>query len=166
VDLNLETLKNEILGYLENSDFAIFRSHPGGLDGIPVIAWDTERCPDYRAFLDTARKVGEKIILFASSEMEEQELDDALEELMETEFTREERRELEVRLAKAQKHIGDTCSIELAFSHDSHLYVYEMSPDWYDDFVDACDEISSVLPLDDAGEGTGSDGLGGYYSNN
>ncbi|HEX4134410.1 MAG TPA: hypothetical protein VHY84_07375 [Bryobacteraceae bacterium] len=166
MDLNLETLKNEILGYLENSDFAIFRSHPGGLDGIPVIAWDTERCPDYRAFLDTARKVGEKIILFASSEMEEQELDDALEELMETEFTREERRELEVRLAKAQKHIGDTCSIELAFSHDSHLYVYEMSPDWYDDFVDACDEISSVLPLDDAGEGTGSDGLGGYYSNN
>jgi hypothetical protein len=166
VDLNLETLKNEILGYLENSDFAIFRSHSGGLDGIPVIAWDTERCPDYRAFLDTARKVGEKIILFASSEMEEQELDDALEELMETEFTREERRELEVRLAKAQKHIGETCSIELAFSHDSHLYVYEMSPDWYDDFVDACDEISSVLPLDDAGEGTGSDGLGGYYSNN
>ncbi|HEY3826910.1 MAG TPA: hypothetical protein VGL82_20270 [Bryobacteraceae bacterium] len=166
MDLNLETLKNEILGYLENSDFAIFRSHPGGLEGMPVIAWDTERCPDYRAFLDTARKVGEKIILFASSEMEEQELDDALEELMETEFTREERRELEVRLAKAQKHIGETCSIELAFSHDSHLYVYEMSPDWYDDFVDACDEISSVLPMDDAGEGTGNDGLGGYYSNN
>jgi hypothetical protein len=166
VDLNLETLKNEILGYLENSDFAIFRSHPGGLDGMPVIGWDTERCPDYRAFLDTARKVGEKIILFASSEMEEQELDDALEELMETDFTREERRELEMRLAKAQKHIGDICSIELAFSHDSHIYVYEMRPDWYEDFVDACDEISSVLPMGDDSQSSGSDGLGGYYSNN
>src|ERR1035438_8658456 len=56
VDLNLETLKNEILGYLESSDFAIFRSHAGGLEGLPVISWDTERCPDYWAFLDTARK--------------------------------------------------------------------------------------------------------------
>jgi hypothetical protein len=166
VDLNLETLKNEILGYLENSDFAIFRSHAGGLEGLPVISWDTERCPDYRAFLDTARKAGEKLILFASRELAEDELDEALEELVDTEFTREERRDLEVRLAKAQKHVGATCALELAFGHNSHLYVYEARPDWYEDFLDACEEISSVLPLDDDTEGT-SDGLGGgFYSNN
>jgi hypothetical protein len=166
VDLNLETLKNEILGYLESSDFAIFRSHAGGLEGLPVISWDTERCPDYRAFLDTARKAGEKLILFASRELAEDELDEALEELVDTEFTREERHELEVRLAKAQKHVGATCALELAFGHNSHLYVYEARPDWYEDFLDACEEISSVLPLDDDSEGT-SDGLGGgYYSNN
>jgi len=166
VDLNLETLKNEILGYLEGSDFAIFRSHAGGLEGLPVISWDTERCPDYRAFLDTARKAGEKLILFASRELAEDELDEALEELVDTEFTRDERRELEGRLAKAQKYIGATCSLELAFGHNSHLYVYEARPDWYDDFLDACEEISSVLPIDDDSEGTG-DGLGGgFYSNN
>ncbi len=167
VDLNLETLKNEILGFLESSDFAIFRSHSGGLEGLPVIAWDTERCPDYRTFLDTARKAGEKMILFASRELAEEEVDEAIEELAETEFTRDERRELEGRLAKAQRHIGATCSLELAFGHNSHLYVYEARPDWYDDFLDACEEISSVLPMDDDSQGTGSDGLGGgYYSNN
>ena len=165
MDLNLETLKNEILGYLESSDFAIFRSHAGGLEGLPVITWDTERCPDYRAFLDTARKAGEKLILFASRELAEEELDEALEELVDTEFTREERRELEGRLAKAQRHVGATCALELAFGHNSHLYVYEARPDWYDDFLDACEEISSVLPADDDSHGTG-DGLGGYYSNN
>ena len=167
MDLNLETLKSEILGYLESSDFAIFQSHPGGLEGLPVIAWDTERSPDYRAFLDTARKAGEKMILFASRELAEDELDEAREELMETGFTREERRELEERLAAAQRHIGATCSLELAFGHNSHLYVYEARPDWYEDFLDACDEISSVLPLDDDSQGAGGDGLGGgYYSNN
>jgi hypothetical protein len=166
VDLNLETLKNEILGYLESSDFAVFRSHAGGLEGLPVITWDTETCPDYRAFLETARKAGEKLILFASRELAEEEIDDVVEELMGSEFTREERRELEGRLAKAQKHIGETCALEVAFSHNSHLYVYEARPDWYEDFLDACEEITSVMTLDDDVEES-SDGLGGgYYSNN
>ena len=167
VDLNLETLKSEILEYLEQSDFAVFRSLAGGLEGLPVISWDAERCPDYRAFLDAARKSGEKLILFASRELAEDELDEAMEELLETEFTREERRELEGRLARAQRHIGATCAIELAFGHNSHLYVYEARPDWYEDFLDACEEINSVLPANDESQGTGGDGLGGgFYSNN
>jgi hypothetical protein len=113
VDLNLEALKNEILGYLESSDFAVFRSHAGGLEGLSVITWDTERCPDYRAFLDTARKAGEKLILFASRELGEEEIDEVIEELMGSEFTREEQRELEGRLAKAQKNVGETCALEV-----------------------------------------------------
>ena len=167
MDLNLETLKIEILEYLEMSDFAIFRSHPGGLEGLPIISWDSERCPDYRAFLDTARKAGGKLILFASRELAEDELDEAMEELQETGFAREERRELEMRLAKAKRHIGATCSLELAFGHNSHLYVYEARPDWYEDFLDACEEISAVFSMNDDSESTGSDGLGGgFYSNN
>lgn len=165
MDLNLETLKNEILGYLESSDFAVFRSHAGGLEGLSVITWDTERCPDYRTFLDTARKAGEKLILFASRELAEEEYDDAVEELVDTEFSRDERRELEGRLAKVKRHIGATCTLELAFSHHSHMYVYEARPDWYDDFLDACDEITTALSIDDDNEGP--DGLGGgFYSNN
>jgi hypothetical protein len=165
VDLNLETLKGEILEHLEGSEFAIFRSHAGALEGLPMITWDTERYPDYRIFLDTARKVGEKLILFASRELAEEEIDEALEELADTEFTRDERRELEGRLGKAQRHIGETCTLELAFDHNAHLYVYEARPDWYEDFLDACEEITSVVPVD-TGEDPGTDGIGGYYSNN
>ena len=50
MDLNLDTLKREILGYLETSGFAVFRSHPGGLESLPMVTWDTERYPDYRCF--------------------------------------------------------------------------------------------------------------------
>jgi hypothetical protein len=166
VDLNLETLKGEILEYLESTDFAVFRSHPGGLEGLPIITWDSERCPDYRAFLDVARKTGEKLILFASRELAADELEETLEELEEADLTREERRELEGRIRKAQRHVDATCSLELAFGHNSHLYVYEARPDWYDDFLDACEEISSVLPAEDDSKGAGHDGLGGFYSNN
>jgi hypothetical protein len=165
VDLNIETLKSEILEYLESTDFAVFRSHAGGLEGMSVITWDTERCPDYRAFLDTARKAGEKLILFASREMAEEEVEEAVGELVDTDFPRDERRELENRLAKAQRHVGATCALELAFGHNTHFYVYEARPDWYEDFLEACDDISSVLSIE-GGEEAGSDGLGGFYSNN
>jgi len=164
VDLNLEALKSEILDYLENADFAVFHSHAGGLDGLPLITWDTERYPDYRVFLEVARKVGQKLILFASREMDADEVDEVIEELEETDLTREERRELDGRLRAARRHVGSTCTLELAFDHNSHLYVYEARPDWYEDFLDACDEIHAVLPAGDEDED--DHGLGGFYSNN
>jgi hypothetical protein len=81
------------------------------------------------------------------------------------ELSREERRDMEGRLNKAKRHIGDTCSLELAFGHGPHQYVYELRPDWYDDFIDLCEEIDTAFPGTDD-EDAGSDGLGGYYSNN
>ena len=55
MDLNLDTLKREILGYLEQAEFAVFRSSPGGLEGAPtMVLWDTENYPDYQMFLDVA----------------------------------------------------------------------------------------------------------------
>src|ERR1022692_398620 len=42
MDLNLDTLKQEIVEYLEHSEFAIFRSAPGGLEGPRSAAEDGE----------------------------------------------------------------------------------------------------------------------------
>ncbi len=166
MDLNLETLKSEILDYLAASEFAVFRSHSGGLDSLPIITWDTERFPDYRMFLETAHKAGQKLILFAAREFEEAEVEEAAEEMQEIEFTREEKRDFETRLRTARRHVGGTCSLELAFDYNSHLYVYELQPDWYEDFLETCDEISALLPAVDGLGDEGNDGLGGYYSNN
>src|ERR1039458_1063417 len=95
MDLNLDTLKQEIVEYLEHSEFAIFRSAPGGLEGLPIVLWDAERYPDYQMFLDTARKTGAKMILFAAREFESPEVDEAVEELDECDLSREERRGLD-----------------------------------------------------------------------
>jgi hypothetical protein len=166
VDLNLKTLKSEILDYLSVSEFAVFRGHSGGLDGMQVISWDTERFPDYRMFLDTARKAGQKLILFADRELDDEEVEEALEGLEESEMSREEQREFETRIRAAQRHVGETCSLELAFDYNSHLYVYEAQPDWYEEFLEACDELTGMLPAGGDAEGEGHDGLGGFYSNN
>jgi hypothetical protein len=162
VDLNLESLKNEILDYLEHSEFAVFRSFSGGLDGILMITWDIDRFPDYRQFLEVARKAGVKLVMFASRELEEDEIDELLEEVEETNLTRDERRDVDRRINEVRRRIGAVCSLELAFDYNSHLYVYEAQPDWYEEFLDLSEEISAAHDtMED-----GADGLGGYYSAN
>ena len=163
MDLNLDTVKREILEYLESSQFAVFRSHPGGLDGLPMVTWDIERYPDYQMFLETARKIGCKMILFASRDFDEAEIEEALEQLDECDMGTEERLDIERRLRGMRGYEGVTCSLELGFDHHARMYVYELRPDWYEEFLAVCEEITCHLPVEeDEDDGT----IGGIYSNN
>ena len=164
MDLNLDTLKREILEYLESSGFAVFRSHPGGLQGLPMVPWDTERYPDYQMFLEAARKIGCKMIVFSSRDFDASEIDEALEQLDDGDFPAEERVEMERRVREVRGYEGVTCSLELAFDYHARMYVYELRPDWYEEFLGICDEITSHLPIPEEEEDDGS--LGGFFSNN
>lgn len=167
MDIDLDNLKTEILQYLNASEFAVFRSAPGTLDAMNLIEWDTENVPDYRQFLDAARKAGRQMIFFSYREFEETEADEAIEDLKSLELPRDERRELEVRLLACRRHIGSVCYLELAFEYNSHFYVYGAQPDWHADFIEAYDEVTGLMPDDDPfGGGGESENLGGYYSNN
>ncbi len=164
MDLNLDTLKQEILDYLAASGFALFRSSPGGLDGFPMVIWDTEQYPDYQMFLDVASKCGAKVILFASREFDSTDLEEVESQLEELELTRDEEREYQSRLRDFRGYLGQTCSIELAFDHNQRFYVYELRPDWFGEYIDLEDEIGARLSGD--GETDEGDSLGGFFSKN
>ena len=163
MDLNLDTLKREILDYLESAGFAVFRSSPGTLEGLPLVLWDAERHPDYQMFLEVALKSGIRLILFAAREFDSSDVDELLMQLDECGFNREEQREYESRLRELSIFEGVTCSIELAFDLNSRLYVYEVQPDWYEEFLTLEDEIASRMVDEDEG---GDNSLGGYFSKN
>jgi hypothetical protein len=162
VDLNLDTLKREILEYLEHSGFVVFHSHPGSMEGLPVVLWDTEQYPDFHSFLDVARKTGAALVLFATTEFEADEIDVVLAQLEDCDLPREERRDYESRLRDMRIFAGVTCSLELAFDYNSRLYIFELQPDWYEEFLGIEDEITALAVDDDLD----SDSLGGYYSKN
>jgi hypothetical protein len=164
VDLNLNTLKREILEYLESSGLTVFHGHAGGLEDPTMVLWDVEHQPDYRKFLETARTVGAQLIVFASREFGTSDLDDLAARLDEIDLTREEQREYESRLRDFRVYDGVTCSLELAFDHNSRFYVFELQPDWYEDFLNLEDEIMSRFS-DDDGEDP-DEPLGGYFSKN
>jgi len=161
VDSNLDTLKREILDYLDSAGFAVFHNRPGGLEGLPLVLWDTEKHPDFQVFLDVAQKCGVKLILFASAEFEASDIEELEAQLDDCELGREERRDYESRLRELRVFTGLTCSLELAFDLNSRLYVYELQPDWYDEFGGIEDEIMARIPEDDE-----PDSLPGYFSKN
>ena len=165
MDLNLDTLKREILEYLEAREFAVFRSSPGALEDTQMVLWDTEHFPDYQMFLDAAAKAGIKLVLFASREFEASDIDDLLEQLDDVEFEGDEERDYQARLRKLRVYEGVTCSLELAFDYNSRLYVYEVQPDWYEDFLSLEEEINSRF-ADESDLERGGDSLGGYFSKN
>ena len=115
-------------------------------------------------FLEVATKTGCTMIVFASREFEPGDIDDLLSQLDDCELTRDERREYESRLRELRAFEGVTCSLELAFDHHSRLYVYEVQPDWYEEFLELEDEIFARVTDDD--ELDDDDSLGGYFSKN
>jgi hypothetical protein len=164
VDLNLDTLKQEVLEYLEAAGFAVFHGSPGGLDGPPAALWDADHYPNYKMFLDVAHKAGINVVVFSTREFMSDDVDELLAQLDECELTREERRDYETRLRDMRVFQGITCSLHLAFDYNSRLYVYEVRPDWFEEFLGIDDEIASrMADEEDLGEG---DSLGGYFSKN
>jgi hypothetical protein len=110
--------------------------------------------------------VNARLILFAGREFEAVEIEEELEGLEDCDLTRADRREYERRLREFRKHEGVTCSLELGFDHNSRLYVYEVRPDWYDEFLELSDEIAASLPKHGEDGEEGGSGMGGFYSNN
>ena len=166
MDVNLDTLKREILDYLSTSGLAVFQTSPGALEGFPLVIWDSEHHPEYQKFLDVARQIGTKLILFATREFEAGDIEELVAHLDECELSREERRDYESRLRELRVFEGVTCSLELAFDYNSRLYIYEVQPDWYEEFLGVEDEIVSRLSGDDDDEDGDDDSLGGYFSKN
>ena len=164
MDLNLDTLKREILEYLEDAGLAVFFGSPGGLEGLPMVLWDTERHPGYQSFLEVARKADVKIVIFASTEFGSADLEELSERLDECELSRDERRDFESRLRDLRVYDGVTCTLELAFDLGGRLYVYEVQPDWYEEFLNLEEEVSAHLP--DGEDYDAGDSLGGYFSKN
>ncbi|MFB3828412.1 MAG: hypothetical protein ACE15B_16705 [Bryobacteraceae bacterium] len=162
MDIDLNTLKREILEYLETSDFAVFHSRAGGLHDEPLVLWNTEQYPDYRMFLATAKKAGIQLVLFASREFLPGDIEEMMERIEACDMERDERRDLESRLRELRAYQGETCALELAFDNHQRLYVYEVRPDWYDDFLEIEDEI---MAHEENGE-IDDEPLGGYFSRN
>jgi hypothetical protein len=164
---NLDTLKRELLDYIAGEEFGIFKGQTGASEGFPKIYWDTEHYPEYQGYLNVAKIAGVSIIVFAHREFEASEIDDALEQIEDCEFGREERRSIESNLADLRPFVGSTCIIEMAFGYQGHMYVYELTAGWFQNFMDISDLLVATSTAgDDNGEDESDSSFGGYYSKN
>jgi len=162
--LDLETLRAEIQAYLDDSGLAVFHGYHHSADNMGQCTWDTERHPDFREFLSAGQRAGVKLFVFQHESFSLDHLDDALEQLEETDLTREEKRSYEARLRQLQAYDGFTCSVELSFSLEGREYVYEVHADWYQTLNDIMVELDAAFHEEEDEDSGGS--MGRFFSRN
>jgi hypothetical protein len=160
---DLETLRTEIEGYLQELGVAVFHSYRRVVDSPGQVYWDTERHPDFREFVDAGRRAGAKLIVFAHEAFSLDEIDEALDQLEGSNLAWEDKHAFENRLRELQAYEGFTCSLELSFDLDGCVYSYEVRTDWYETLRDILTELDvSAEPEEDEDEGP----MPGYFSRN
>jgi hypothetical protein len=162
MNLNLDALRTEILERLEAEEFVVFHGYSRLGEADSFVAWDVDRQPDYRKFLDAARRAGVKLIVYHFREFTHAHLEDATERLEECEVSADERRALDRRLRDMRSYEGFTCAIELSFEFEARVYLFNLRAEWYEDYLDLLEEIDASITDDDGDD----DSMGGYYSRN
>lgn len=159
---NLDGLKTEIEHYLEESGMGVFYGHARSLESLPVVYWDCAQHPDYKQFIEAARRAGAKLIVFHQSAFSSHQIDDALEELTACDLPREEHMDFEQRLKEIRVYDGLVCSIELSFDHENRVFAFDLRTEWYEELTDIVDEIQ-VLTSEPDDDDTP---ISGYFSRN
>jgi hypothetical protein len=157
---DLETIRTEIQTHLEQSNLAVFHGYSSLPDSVSVF-WDTDRHPDFRGFLHAAEKAGARLIVFYHQQFSLSEIDDVLQDLEDSELSREEKRAYESRLRDVQKYEGFTSVVELSFALDGRTYLYRLNTEWYQTWENIISEIDAATEEQDE-EGP----ISGYFSNN
>ncbi len=163
MNLNLDTLRSEVLDYLGKEDFVVFHGYSRLADADSFVAWDTERMPDYHSFVDAAKRAGVRLMVYHFREFTHGHVDEAAERLEEAELTADEQRQAERRLRDLHSYEGFTCALELSFDLEGRVYLFNLRADWYEEYLDLLEELDASIPDEDAGD---DDSMGGYYSRN
>jgi hypothetical protein len=164
MNLNLDTVKAEAEEYLNQNGFLVFRGFSRGLDDVPEVDWDTVHYPDFRMFLDVAKKLNVKLVVMHHREFDSEIVDAAIDQLSTAGFEFEEQTQIETRLRELSMYDGFTCQLELSYDYEGILYLFELRTPWYTELTHLLDDIDSVGDDDDDEEDEES--YGGYYSRN
>ena len=162
--LDLESLRTAIQAHLLQSGIPVFYGHHRMLDTMAQVSWDTVGHPDYQEFLETARAAGATMVVFNYDAFSLNRIDEALEELEECDFPREEKRSYEVRLRQLEAYEGFTSSLQLSFALGNRVYLFELHTEWFDALNDILGELETALEEREDEEEQGP--LGRYFSNN
>ena len=161
--IDLETLRKDVQDYLDTSEMPVIFGQRHSYDALNEVTWDTERHPDFREFVAAGRKAGAKLIVFSQRSFTLDLIDEALDQLEDSQLSREEKRGFEIRLKRLQAYEGFTSSLELSFSVDGQLYIFEQHTEWYESMNQILDELEGVSAVQESDE---NDSLGGYFSRN
>ena len=162
---NLDKLKSEIERKLETDRFIVFRGLARSWEDSDIVYWQTEKYPDYNDFLQTAEAVGIRLIVLAITEFHESAGEDMEDRLETASFPRDERRAAEKSIKDLKTRVGAICTIELSYTFDNQIYMYEVKPPWFEEYEDMIDNLMMAdgpFQMDESDDTP----MGGFFSKN
>jgi hypothetical protein len=166
---DLDKLKTQLPPELESKGFVVFHGLPRADEENAVVMWDTARRPDHNDFLDCAGKLGIKVIVFNTRELEKTSIEDVQDELESLDLPPSERRDLERRLKALKPYTGFTANLELSFDYNGAIYLYEARSEFMNEFLSIMSEVDAgIFPPGGFGEDDPdtSPGGGSFFSRN
>lgn len=161
MNLDLDSLKTEILEHLESEGFVVFHGYSRLADTDSFVAWDSERFPDYKTFVAAAKSAGVRLMVYHHREFTPAHIDEASDRLEDADLPADEQRQFERRVRELRGYEGFTCALELSFDFEGRVYMFNLRAEWYEDYLDMLEELDISVPEEDE-QGP----MGGYYSSN
>ena len=165
MNLNLDSLKEDVTRYLEENDFVVFHGEYVDLDSYPV-RWNAKANPDYQAFLHVARRSGANLIVVQSREFDRTDMEVAYELLDEADLAYDEEEAYRKRLLEYEGFYGFTSRLRLGFQVGFRAYTYDVEASWYEEFEEICDELEDATYYLDEEEDEEDPGDMGFFSKN
>lgn len=163
---DLDSLRSEIQSHLESLEFTVFHGLSRLNEPLPLVHWDTGHYPDFKQFLEVAKKLSVELISFHHRELNPEFIDNSATDLDAAEMPSDERQQFGRRLQELRVWEGFTSSVELSFAYQGQIYVYIRRAGWYDELLEIADEIDDYLSVEEEDEGDQPDTMGGYFSRN
>jgi hypothetical protein len=147
---DLASLKDDMIAFIEGQGM---RRFPGYVDyeDVSSVLWKAEDNPDgWKDFVELAKAAGAPFLTMDSWRLKREELDDMIQRISNAEFTNDE----DVEDARwLRTYAGKTGFLQLGFSHQGVMMVYEVSTEWYNRYqrlIELSEDFGGI-PIDEPG---------------
>lgn len=147
---DLASLKDDMIAFIEGQGM---RRFPGYVDyeDVSSVLWKAEDNPDgWKDFVELAKAAGAPFLTMDSWRLKREELDEMIQRIADAGFTNDE----DVEDARwLRTYAGKTGFVQLGFSHQGVMMVYEVSTEWYNRYqrlIELTEDFGGI-PIDGQG---------------
>jgi hypothetical protein len=141
---DLHALKDDMNAFILGHGMQRFNAYVS--DEMHSVLWDSAGNPDsWKDFVELAKTSGVSFLTMSDDTLEKEDLEFLLERLQNSSAILDDEIE-EARLLR--QHVGKLGFIQLGFSYQGTMFLWESSASWYDRYqllLDSSDDFSSIM---------------------
>ncbi len=146
---DMHSLRDDMNAFIIGHGLKQFQGYVEG--EVPSVLWENTQNPDsWKDFVELAQASGAKFVTVHDETLTREDLDFLIEQLRTSAFPNEEELD-EARWLKP--YVGKTGFVQLGFSHQGSMFLFELSTEWYDRYqrlIELAEDIGGIVMNDES----------------